>query len=486
MSDGRLRPDDDAELVTRLEGWFSNEVQRARADIANASQARTGTAVHSGHRLRMASWLAPMVVVVIVVAGTLAAGAALRRDPPNPPIGDASATPNPAVPEVPELPTIDITGWYWDGVPASINHELVSRTGEVARVDGGSGSGLVGGWVASTDRRCGLRAECPADGLRGSPKEGPITPIVGPDIVPPRGHIAVYRTEDTGSRLVWSADPAGFVQQRYADGIPTHLDGIDVHQVSDLEAVLAQTPDDRPILVAGWFRQFGLRCAYVPDRQKHVLLPYCNGAQLARGPGTSQQPLIQGVPVLLDGLDLDWGRVVLRVHHRDARSASCLPHHRSECEAAIVVEAVVWSGDEWTETMPLGIADVVERLGSAGLVRNVIPTGTAGGTGGCRPDFPPEMWTPVFEDSTVGSPIARILVFASVADRVRVGASLRTDGVSGHNPDGTSCLVIVDGLTARAWVAVDNVIVEVPYLLGEDPEETQERIDAVEAALRGE
>jgi hypothetical protein len=215
-----------------------------------------------------------------------------------------------------------------------------------------------------------------------------------------------------------------------------------------------------------------------------VLLPFCNGAQLARGPGVSQQPLIQGVSVVLDGVALDWGRVVLRVHHRDARSASCLPEQRERCEAAIVVEGVEWSGDEWTETSPLTIADVVERLQSAKLLRNVVPLETPGDVGGCRPDFPPETWVSVGEATTVGEPVGRVLVFPSVADRERVGATLRTDGFSGRGPDGMPCTLIVDGLTAQAWFAVDNVILELPYRLGEDATETRQRIDALEAALR--
>jgi hypothetical protein len=47
-------------------------------------------------------------------------------------------------------------------------------------------------------------------------------------------------------------------------------------------------------------------------------------------------------------------------------------------------------------------------------------------------------------------------------------------------------MTIADSATGTEWVAVDNVIVQVHVHFGQDPEDTQERVDAVEAALRSE
>ena len=55
------------------------------------------------------------------------------------------------------------------------------------------------------------------------------------------------------------------------------------------------------------------------------------------------------------------GAAILRVHVHDTRSAAC-GVDRSQCDAAVVVEAIVWNGDNQTEPHPLTSEDVEAAL----------------------------------------------------------------------------------------------------------------------------
>jgi hypothetical protein len=53
----------------------------------------------------------------------------------------------------------------------------------------------------------------------------------------------------------------------------------------------------------------------------------------------------------------------VRVHTHDAQAKACPAAIRTSCEQAIVVDAVLWTGDAVTETSPLSVAAAADRFG---------------------------------------------------------------------------------------------------------------------------
>jgi hypothetical protein len=191
------------------------------------------------------------------------------------------------------------------------------------------------------------------------------------------------------------------------------------------------------------------------------------------------------VAIVRDGVGVPRGRVVLRVHHHDTRSPECAPAERDVCAAAIVVEEVAWSGDEWTETTPLTIADVARRLDAAGISVTLNRSPEAWGGDVCPADWPPERW--LATESGVREPLTshvwRIGVFATTADRQRVQSTLTAHGTSGAPSNGEPCNVVFDSAGGEVWVEQDNVIVGVPFRWDEPEPDVETRVDRVRSAL---
>jgi hypothetical protein len=187
---------------------------------------------------------------------------------------------------------------------------------------------------------------------------------------------------------------------------------------------------------------------------------------------------IPSVPIITEGLEFPDGMVVLRVHGHDPRAAACVEWARDDCEAAIVVDEVAWAGDEWTETVPLTTTDVIDRLRDGAMPLELAAMPREGRVQGCTPDTPPMSWF-----SREGGQIGRVLVFASIADRERVGPTLGIDRISGRAPDGKSCQLVLDGPTTEAWVASENVLVEVLVDPNLTSGEAADRVEAIRRAL---
>jgi hypothetical protein len=175
-------------------------------------------------------------------------------------------------------------------------------------------------------------------------------------------------------------------------------------------------------------------------------------------------------------IDVPEGPVILRVHDNDPRSAECAEAERALCEAAIVVDAVVWAGDEWTRTAPRTIEEVARLLDDGGVAPSLGPVPRREPNPDCQPDQPPMSW------QASSQPSGRVLVFASVAERQRVGP-ISDLGGGGRTPEGITCVSTIDGLAAAHWIEWDNVLVEVPYLVNESQSDVDARVGAVRAAL---
>lgn len=284
---------------------------------------------------------------------------------------------------------------------------------------------------------------------------GVVPPTVGPPTVGPSTPAA------TGTAAI------GLVGARYADGVPSLIDGEAVLRPTSVER---RAPTDAStFLLGGWSFAFGRTYA----------CPAIFGSPAPFGPRCGT-PFVADTPtwadesrVRLDGwtTNLPAGPIVLRVHRHDPLAATCSTDLRGACEGMAVIEGVVWAGDEVTAAAPLSVVQTMDRLVSAntGLARGTftavgrlwLERQSAGPTMGpdpmasCIPPFPTLSW------SVAQSGIVYVLVFPSIAAREALDQDFTASGWRGTAADGSSCFLIADSLFSHEWVAGQNVMVAV-------------------------
>jgi hypothetical protein len=135
------------------------------------------------------------------------------------------------------------------------------------------------------------------------------------------------------------------------DGLPETFEGQPVYRGrDDILAHVASDRTDSPFFVGGVLRAMIAECVGTPP-------PSWPTSPLAPGCSSSLWYLADARPESLIGLiveeplraseslwELQEEPVILRVHAHDSRAAECAAEIRAECERAIVVEAIVWSG----------------------------------------------------------------------------------------------------------------------------------------------
>lgn len=250
---------------------------------------------------------------------------------------------------------------------------------------------------------------------------------------------------------------------RYPGGIPTTIGGQPVYVSYAAVAHADDATDATPFLVGMWSYDYahdrnGIECAGGslpgPDTARNTLSYSGPCSHGLGGPGP------EAYGVLADLVTLGWSiqtrpssPVVLRVHTHDALASQCTEDDRSFCETAIVVDEVVWSGDAWTQTDPVSVAQAVRRLTSITILKpknspaNPYPLFVVGHQSDCPSPWPHEVFE-VRGDSRFGL----LAVFPDVASRQAAEASL--DPASpGCAPD---TRMVRPG--PAVWVGVDNML----------------------------
>lgn len=250
---------------------------------------------------------------------------------------------------------------------------------------------------------------------------------------------------------------------RYAGGILRILDGQPVYVGFGAVLHAQATSDAKPFLVGGWFGDGSLNT--------------CSGGDINRDPS----PLLSGCGTVVGGNapfgpyvwpgpqgQMDWnghslpngqGPAIVRVHTHDPMATACRPDTRAACEAVLVVDAVLWTGDAWTHAAPLTLAEAVRRLGHVNIVEQLAqpPNGVlvvqrhlfvTPHPVPCSPPWPHELF------DIHGDPrFALVAAFPDTASRQAAQAKL--------DPARTACQedprIVRPG--APAWVGQDNVLV---------------------------
>lgn len=124
-------------------------------------------------------------------------------------------------------------------------------------------------------------------------------------------------------------------------GYPEEIAGERVLTTDDARWHAVNAVSAEPFLVGGWVTIVDVDCAGDPNMPVTPLLEPCNGGyRMANRPsdewGQFRLVVDQGVSVPQQQ------PIVLRVHAHDRRAAACPENYRASCEAAIVVDEVVW------------------------------------------------------------------------------------------------------------------------------------------------
>ena len=258
-----------------------------------------------------------------------------------------------------------------------------------------------------------------------------------------------------------TAAPSG----RYPGGIPRSLGGEPVFLGLGAVFHAAGTTDATPFLVGGWFGDGSLVA--------------CTGGVI--GFGTDPLTFTEGCPGGVGG-DSPWGTYsfagmqgrmawtgqslpggvgpsIVRVHTHDPEAADCAGGANSWCQAVLVVDAVLWTGDASTAASPISVAQAVSSLdgvrieetlpmagrGTLVVQQHVFPT--------VRPQTCPAPW-PLEVFDLHGDPrFALLAVFPDEA--ARVAAQPLLDSAA------SACAIDprVNRPGVRTWVGVANVLV---------------------------
>lgn len=174
---------------------------------------------------------------------------------------------------------------------------------------------------------------------------------------------------------------------RYPDGLPRTLDGSPVLRGKAALAHAAAVVDDTPFLVTGWVTyEPGVRYCPLQPAGDTSWLDDCVQAQLANVAGSVGRTLSKAITFhfALDGLAT--GPVVVSVRVHDPRAGEC-GAAAAACDRLMVVQQVVWAGDEATAPHPLSAAAVADVVRSLQPLAQITPFGPGVPATGCGNDL---------------------------------------------------------------------------------------------------
>jgi len=121
------------------------------------------------------------------------------------------------------------------------------------------------------------------------------------------------------------------------DGIPTVFEGNRVLTPGEAVTHAETATTDRPFLVGGWWLNSGARCAF-DTRRVHPLITICGDDSVRTGAAFESE----GLAVISPDSPIYDGPIVVQLHTRDPRAATCPPGREERCRSAVVVDKVMW------------------------------------------------------------------------------------------------------------------------------------------------
>jgi hypothetical protein len=347
------------EIEQRLARRFAVELDRAERDYpalrrsrdaSNQDRGRSGRSMLGWRRLAL-----PVTAVAVLLAVSLVGvGLTMRPNAAGP------AAPSSSEPSVSPMGPPSS-----DGIPNQIDGQRVYLIADKAEWQNLTGSFLLSGYAVLNVPSCpppvvgtpeptaeqDLIGWCSSIQLVASPNYSGHFPISvmaaprswgaltgwtnGPAIVM-RVHIDDPESANCASAQQAECQAAVVVESVVWPTVPMEIDGNRIFRASDQGLF----PTSGSFLLGGPFEEpeFALPCAMRPNlsNAEQQLIPYCYVQS------------IDGLPIApMSNIDATRGQIVVaRVHVNDPLAAQCPASDRADCRAAIVVESVVWHGDQ--------------------------------------------------------------------------------------------------------------------------------------------
>jgi photosystem II stability/assembly factor-like uncharacterized protein len=251
---------------------------------------------------------------------------------------------------------------------------------------------------------------------------------------------------------------------RYDDGIPRTWQGQPVLRGQAALDLAKATTDDTPFLVAFWAGiESTHSCSNWPEEDIRYECRFMTS--IGDQPGVHSGEL--GGAIRVDTSNLAPGPVIARVHTHDPQFAGCTPDLAAACQAVMVGDAILWSGDEATAPRPATVKQVAAAFGSDGPTYHWDMAG----------DFPgvAQVPFPTTSEASHGEYEGVAVVFPSTAALAaaypEVVATGETDAMpSNSSLKGTISFGGSDPIRGRGtytfnmyWLAQGNVLVGVEY-----------------------
>jgi hypothetical protein len=353
-ANGGASAEDD--LEKRLSGRFTADLDRAEQDYPALRERLVGTAPAARGAPRAWPKIALPITSAAVLAVAVLAALGLLLGPGT----------SPAVAPGPHIPSGSAsTGVVMgsDGIPTQIDGQRVYRVSEQAEWQNLSGSFLLGGYGLDLDISCptllpqpsaeaDLLGQC--DSVELLPYPITISPGLGSGVLTlaPRGSsvlggwergpavVVRVHTHDPEAAQCSAGEQSACQAAVVVEAVvwpvmPSQIAGERVYRAADQ----ASFPTSGSFLLGGPFTkpEFVPPCPMQPNltAAEQQLIPYCyiltiDGLEIAPDSNVDEPN---------DEI------VVARVHIDDPQAAQCAASDRAQCQAAIVVEAVVWRGE---------------------------------------------------------------------------------------------------------------------------------------------
>lgn len=230
---------------------------------------------------------------------------------------------------------------------------------------------------------------------------------------------------------------------RYADGIPKAIDGVPVHRLNAALNIALRSADgvSEDVLVGGWY----IGPAYIAPGCSHLgNETWCPGGRLA----DAAIDLGRDAAYRVDGpVPPGSGPRIVRGTAQAICSWVDQSFEGARCQFTLNGEAIIWHGDSYTDTAPIGALPLLGELGQTFSDFDPQPYHYESG---CQLPPPAQSYRSLTGD------VQLILVFSSTADQVA-----QADAVTSV-PDGD----LVAGCDRRqpqdgtaAWFSHENVMV---------------------------
>ena len=249
----------------------------------------------------------------------------------------------------------------------------------------------------------------------------------------------------------FTAETTAQAEDRSPDGIPLSVDGRPVLRGEAALAFAHRQVDATPFLVGGWVTYYrgASFCPIVPDDESGSWTRDCRPARFTDIAGTEDEDLSNAITFTFARDGLRTGPVIAVVHVHDARAGVC-GAARAACDAMMVVERIIWAGDDATVPGPLTAAGIADVVVAAQGSRDMREWGDGSAFMDCGSELPSAQLFSVDSGNSLTPGVTLVELEPTIDAMVRATPA---------DPIACETQALIDGVmtsTDHRWLVVDN------------------------------